>query len=568
MPSSLMTYPRPPRDTGWGFHDSAGTEARPQDQAGFARRLRQELGITWFKALVAGTNKADLVERLTREGIEVIVRLYTRRPHPHHVVSPADVRAYVNAGAHYIEWGNEPNLREEWDEASWDEGAQVDKVCEQFLRNADAIRQGGGIPLLPAPTPGGHYPHRAWFRTTFEWLRLHNHLRDLEGAALAIHNRPVNHPLSYIDDTGVFFLDYEWIDDLVCQYVGHSLPLLGTEGGYEPGWDQDANYPRIDLARHAEYNVEILRCFGPHGSRRWRDALFCVCMWIVDHFGHPDFAFAAWFNNPDLGGANLPAVDKLREEWRVRPFVREFSWGVVQPDYPAATWRDSPNANPRPAGVRPSLVVLHATGEDFNPSMSRLRDPQSRTSLHYLVSRSGQVYQLVQEGNRAWHAGDAIWNGRPQVDDFSLAVGLVNRNDGSEGFPAAQLEAAATLVRHLVEKHALTADQVITSSMLRGQAAPDPVSLDLAAFRARLGQVAPLWPPDDLVRQAAWQAANIAYNPEAAFPRYAREHDLGNPETPEFDFEFGGRFFRGQGFSGGIVFAEVGKWHDIQLKPW
>ncbi len=39
----LSQYPRPPADTGWGFHDSAGVDCRPGDAAGYARYLRQEL---------------------------------------------------------------------------------------------------------------------------------------------------------------------------------------------------------------------------------------------------------------------------------------------------------------------------------------------------------------------------------------------------------------------------------------------------------------------------------------------------------------------------------------------
>lgn len=569
MPMSLVQYPRPAADTGWGFHDSAGTGARPQDQRGFARYLRQDLGITWYKALVSGTNKVDFVQTLTEEGLEVIVRLYAYQPHPHYVVSPAEVRAYVGAGAHYFEWGNEPNLVWEWDRASWDEGARVDKVCQQFLRNADAIRQGGGIPLLAALSPGGDYPHRDWYRTTFEWLRLHGHLSVLDGAALAIHNRPLNHPLTYTDPEGCFFLDYEWIDDLVRAYVGYSLPLLGTEGGYEPGWDQDARFPAIDLVRHAAYNVELLRSFGPHGGQRWRDALFCVCMWLVDSFGHADFAEAAWHNNRRwMGGADLPAVARLRHEWQTRPFQRTWSWENATPDYPQATWRGSPNSDLRPAGAAPSLVVLYATGADFNESVQRLRDPQSRTSLHYLVSRSGAVYQLVKESHRAWHAGDATWKGRAGVDDFSIAVGLVNRNDGTDPFPSAQLEQAAILVCYLMAKYRLALPDIATAGMIKGREAPDPVGFDLAAFGERVERAGRPWPPDDVVRQAAWGAAGLAYNGQAAFPLYARAHNLGNPETPEFDFELDGRLYRGQGFSEGIVFAEIGHWDQIQFRTW
>ncbi len=322
----LQDYPRPPADTGWGFHDSAGTHARPDDAAAYARRLRHEYGITWFKVLADGQNKVDLARAFTAAGIECVVRLYAERPHPHHVVSSDDVRAYVQAGAHYFEWGNEPNLRCEWDEASWNEGAQVDKVCRQWLKNAEAIRQGGGIPLLPALSPGGDYPHRDWYRTMFEWLKLHNQLKTLEGAALAIHNRPLNHPLAYPpkskrDESGCYFLDYEWIDDLVRSYLGQSLPLLATEAGYEPGWAQNPEYPPITPQLHADWNMEILRGFR---QGRWRDSLFCQCMWIGEAFGHEPFSESAWFNNPS--GGDLPAVAALRAEWQRLPFARYHNW--------------------------------------------------------------------------------------------------------------------------------------------------------------------------------------------------------------------------------------------------
>jgi len=565
---ALSQYPRPPADNGWGFHDSAGTAARPADPAGYARYLRQELGITWFKALVAGTNKVDLVQAFVRQGIEVIVRLYSYRPHPHFVVAPAEVRAYVQAGARYFEWGNEPNLLDEWDVASWHEGARVDKVCNQFLRNADAIRQGGGIPLLAALTPGGHYPHRDWYRTTFEWLRLHGHLGALDGAALAVHNRPLNRALSHLDPGGCCFLEYEWLDNLVRAYVGRSLPLLGTEAGYEPGWDQDPTLPPIDVTRHAEYNVEILRCFGPNGSRRWRDALFCQCMWLAEAFGHQDFSEAAWHKNSRFGGgADLPAVALLRREWQARPFQRTWSWENRRPDYVEATWRGSPNSDPRPAGTLPSLVVLYPSGADFDATMKQLRDPAAKASYHYVVSRSGAVYQLVPEADRAWHAGDARWQER-RVNDCAIAVGLINRDGESDPYPAAQLIAAAALVRYLMDKHTVALPDVVTSYIIRGQTPIGPGVFDLEAFRTRLGGTEPGWPSDEEVRTAAWASLQLRYSADAAFPRFAREHNLGNPETAEFDFTLGGRLYRGQGYSEGIVYAEVGRWDDMQIMTW
>ena len=565
MPMPFSEYPRPPADTGWGLYDSAGSQSKPDDLSAYARYLRQELGISWFRALVAGTNRIDLARAFSQQGLEVIVRFYCFQPHPYFVVSPAEVGAYADAGVHYFEWGNEPNLALEWNQAAWNRGARVDQVCEQWLRNAEAIRKGGGIPLLPAVSPGGDYPHRDWYRRTFEWLRLHGHLADLDGAALAIHNRPFNNPLTHRDATGCFFLEYEWIDDLVRRYVGRSLPLLGTEAGYELGSYENPIFPPIDRQRHAAFNVELLRGFGPHGSRRWRDALFCQCLWLVEPFGYHESAGATGCSSPRRGQGYLPTVTALQAEWQAHPFCREWLGEHNQPDYPPATWRGSPNSDLRPAGVKPTLVVLYSTGGNFYQTMQHLQNPASGVSYHYVVSRSGAVYQLVPEANRAWHAGDAHWRPHGRVDDCSLAVGLVNRNDGTDHYPAAQLEAASALVRYLLGKHGIALPDVVTADIIQSGGV---AGFDLPAFRERVGAVVGLWPPDEVVRQAAWAACSLPYSPEALLPRQAREHELGNPETPEFEFEFEGRLYRAQGFSGGIAFAESGRWAELQVASW
>ena len=552
MPTMLPDYPRPVEDNGWGFHDSGGYHKKPSDLPGYAAYLYETLGTRWFKALVGGRNKTDLVRAYSAQGIEVIVRLYSHRPHPHHVVSADDVRAYVEAGAHYFEWGNEPNLIAEWDEPEWAAGGIVIKVCEQFLRNADVIKSAGGIPCLPALSPGGNYAHRTFLREFFEWLSANDHISDLDSCAVAIHNRPLNHPLDYTDDSGCHFLDYEWVDALVAQHVGRSLPLLATEAGYEPGWWQDTEYPRIDLQMHSLYNVEILRSFGPYGLYRWNDPLFCQCMWLLDNFGHPVFAEAVWRNNPVYGNTNLPALDALEAEWSTRPFIRSFCWD--QPtDYSGAAWRGSPNLSIRPEGVVPSVVVLHASGEDFQAALRRLRSPESGWSVHYLLSRSGKVYQLVREAEAAWHVGEGEWNGESDVDSFSIGVMLVNMNDGEEPYPDEQLESAVALTRYLVDRYGIPAEDVITYGLVKGLSGPDPVDLDIVSFREQVFGIE-YEPGDDEIRAFAWEASGIPYDPQSPFVVYAREHSLGHPETVEFSFEDEGVAYRGQGFSRAIIF--------------
>jgi hypothetical protein len=96
---------------------------------------------------------------------------------------------------------------------------------------------------------------------------------------------------------------------------------------------------------------------------------------------------------------------------------------------------------------------------------------------------------------------------------------------------------------------------------------------DLPVVAAVKGMGAEALPPpplplDDSLRNAAWNRRGIAFNPDAGFPRYARQNNLGSPLTGEFDVDWRGRTYRVQGFTGAIVYAEVGDWGNIQKLTW
>jgi len=69
------------------------------------------------------------------------------------------------------------------------------------------------------------------------------------------------------------------------------------------------------------------------------------------------------------------------------------------------------------------------------------------------------------------------------------------------------------------------------------------------------------------IRNAAWNRVypeGIAYNPNAAFPVFAKRHSLGVPVTAEFDIGP----YRVQGYANGIVYARIGDWGNIKLLEW
>jgi len=115
----------------------------------------------------------------------------------------------------------------------------------------------------------------------------------------------------------------------------------------------------------------------------------------------------------------------------------------------------SPNFNERPDGTRIDTVVVHATVfETADEVVKHFANPETSVSAHYTIDRDGTVVSHVPEESRAWHAGESrMKDGRVNVNDFSIGIELVNRNDGTDPFPQAQLTALRELLKAIHTRH-------------------------------------------------------------------------------------------------------------------
>lgn len=102
----------------------------------------------------------------------------------------------------------------------------------------------------------------------------------------------------------------------------------------------------------------------------------------------------------------------------------------------------SPNCDARPEGVEPELIVVHGIslppGEFGGPWVDRLftgtlppdahpyfaQVASLRVSAHLFIGRDGSVTQYVGFRERAWHAGQSSYEGRPACNDFSIGIEL------------------------------------------------------------------------------------------------------------------------------------------------
>lgn len=105
-------------------------------------------------------------------------------------------------------------------------------------------------------------------------------------------------------------------------------------------------------------------------------------------------------------------------------------------------YRPSPHHDERPAGMAIDMVVVHGISlppgefgsndiEDFfcgqlksgsHPYFATIAE--LRVSAHLLIKRDGQVIQFVPFTQRAWHAGESLFEGRARCNDYSIGIEL------------------------------------------------------------------------------------------------------------------------------------------------
>ncbi|MEO8557500.1 MAG: N-acetylmuramoyl-L-alanine amidase [Rhodospirillales bacterium] len=181
--------------------------------------------------------------------------------------------------------------------------------------------------------------------------------------------------------------------------------------------------------------------------------------------------------------------------------------------------RASPNHGPRPEGTSIDMLVLHYTGmKSASEALDRLCDAAAQVSAHYVIEEDGTVWRLVDEGQRAWHAGVSCWRGQRDVNARSIGIEICNPGHdwGYRAFPAAQMQAVSELCRAILARHPIPRRNVVGHSDVAPWRKQDPG--ELFDWRGLALQGIGLWPQSDS------EPASIAEAP-AMLARYG--YDLG-----------------------------------------
>jgi AmpD protein len=181
--------------------------------------------------------------------------------------------------------------------------------------------------------------------------------------------------------------------------------------------------------------------------------------------------------------------------------------------FPAARHSPSPNFDRRPAGVEPSLLVIHGIslppGEFGGPWIDRLFRNQLpadshpffreirhlRVSSHLLIRRAGELVQYVDLRARAWHAGRSRFRGRRACNDIGIGVELEGCDDTP--YTDVQYRILADVAAAIVHQYpAITPDRVVGHCHIAPGRKTDPGPVfHWHRLRTALADRVRPWPP-------------------------------------------------------------------------
>ena len=125
----------------------------------------------------------------------------------------------------------------------------------------------------------------------------------------------------------------------------------------------------------------------------------------------------------------------------------------------------SPNYNSR-KNTKISLIIIHYTAlKSNNDAITYLCNKKNKVSSHYLISQNGLVYSLVEDKFRAWHAGQAFWQGITDINSFSIGIELDYSPSGKNNkFSFKMINSLKKLILKLKKNYKINKNSILAHS--------------------------------------------------------------------------------------------------------
>ncbi|WDF73680.1 N-acetylmuramoyl-L-alanine amidase [Novosphingobium sp. KACC 22771] len=94
-------------------------------------------------------------------------------------------------------------------------------------------------------------------------------------------------------------------------------------------------------------------------------------------------------------------------------------------------WGDTPDIKKSPnfytSEKTKEIIILHYTAGYKAPSaINHFLSTDAKASAHFVIETDGAIVQMVSINKGAWHAGGGIYDGRKDINHFSIGIEIVN----------------------------------------------------------------------------------------------------------------------------------------------
>ncbi len=122
------------------------------------------------------------------------------------------------------------------------------------------------------------------------------------------------------------------------------------------------------------------------------------------------------------------------------------------------------------------FIIIHYTAlKSSTEAISYLCDPKNRVSAHFLISQKGEIYNLVDENKRAWHAGLSYWDSFKDLNSLSIGIELdFSNSKNNNKYTKKLLYSLMKLIKYLKIKYNIKNTNILGHSDVAPYRKKDP----------------------------------------------------------------------------------------------
>lgn len=111
---------------------------------------------------------------------------------------------------------------------------------------------------------------------------------------------------------------------------------------------------------------------------------------------------------------------------------------------------ETPNYSSRAGAGINTIVVHYTTAGTVYGTIEHFKNPKSKVSAHYIIDKNGDIYQMVKDGDKAWHA----------VHANSTSIGIEHVAKQGDRLTAAQEESSIPLIKWLMTEYKIPKENI------------------------------------------------------------------------------------------------------------